>query len=111
MINRGRYLSRRALLRGAGGVAMALPFLDAMHPAFAAERNTAAAPVRRLGVVYYTHGVVYEKWTPDGDGGPLGELKPGLAPLTPHKDKILIVAGLTADPDRPSSTTGRWPPG
>jgi hypothetical protein len=100
MIIRGRHLSRRALLRGVGGVAMALPFLDAMHPAMAAEAKTAAAPVRRLGVTYYTHGVVYEKWTPDGESAPLGELKPGLKPLAPHKDKILIVAGLTADPDR-----------
>jgi len=28
-----KFLSRRALLRGAGAVAIALPFLDAMHPA------------------------------------------------------------------------------
>ncbi|HEX3700744.1 MAG TPA: DUF1552 domain-containing protein, partial [Phenylobacterium sp.] len=99
MIIRGKHLSRRALLRGVGGVAVALPFLDAMHPAMAAERNTAAAPVRRLGVVYYPHGVVYEKWTPDGDGGPL-TFKPGLKPLEAHKDKLTVIAGLTSDPDR-----------
>jgi hypothetical protein len=100
MIIRGRHLSRRALLRGLGGVAVALPFLDAMHPAMAAETRTAAAPVRRLGVVYYPHGVVYEKWTPDGDGGPLGQLKPGLAPLERHKSRFTIIAGLTSSPDR-----------
>ena len=99
MIVRGRHLSRRALLRGVGGVAMALPFLDAMHPAMAAERNTAAAPVRRLGVVYYTHGVVYEKWCPPGDSGPL-TMTPALAPLAAHKDKLVVVAGLTSSPDR-----------
>ncbi len=99
MINRGRRLSRRALLRGVGGVAMALPFLDAMHPALAAERNTAAAPVRRLGIVYYPHGVVWEKWTPPGDSGPL-TMTPGLAPLARHKDKLTVIAGLTSDPDR-----------
>ena len=99
MIIRRRHLSRRALLRGVGGVAIALPFLDAMHPALAAERNTAAAPVRRLGIVYYPHGVVYEKWTPTGDGGLL-EMTPGLKPLERHKDKLLVVAGLTSDPDR-----------
>ena len=37
-----RHLSRRALLKGAS-VSMALPFLDAMHPALSAERLTAAA--------------------------------------------------------------------
>lgn len=99
MIIRGTHLSRRALLRGLGGVAVALPFLDAMHPAMAAERNTAAAPVRRLGIVYYPHGVVYEKWTPPGDSGPL-TLTAGLKPLEAHRDKLLVVAGLTSDPDR-----------
>jgi Protein of unknown function (DUF1552) len=99
MIVRRKHLSRRAMLRGLGGVAVALPFLDAMHPAMAAERNTAAAPVRRLGIVYYPHGVVYEQWTPAGNGGPL-VMTPGLAPLERHKDKLLVVAGLTSDPDR-----------
>jgi hypothetical protein len=70
-----------------------------MHPAMAAERATAAAPVRRLGIVYYPHGVVYEKWTPQGDGGPL-VMTPGLTPLERHKAKLLVVAGLTSDPDR-----------
>jgi hypothetical protein len=100
MIVRGRHLSRRALLRGLGGTAIALPFLDAMHPALAAEAKTAAAPVRRLGIVYYPHGVIYERWTPDGDGGPLGQLKPGLAPLERHKARLNVIAGLTSDPDR-----------
>jgi hypothetical protein len=99
MIIRGRHLSRRALLRGVGGIAIALPFLDAMHPAMAAERNTAAAPVRRLGIVYYPHGVVYEKWTPTGDGGPLA-MTEGLKPLERHKARLLVIAGLTSDPDR-----------
>jgi hypothetical protein len=99
MIIRGRHISRRALLRGAGGVAVALPFLDAMHPALAAERKTAAAPVRRLGIVYYPHGVVYEKWTPPGHDGPL-TITPGLKPLERHRQSLVVVAGLTSDPDR-----------
>jgi len=99
MIIHKKHLSRRALLRGAGSAAIALPFLDAMHPAMSAERNTAAAPVRRLGVVYYPHGVIYEKWTPAGDGGDL-VMTPGLAPLERHKNKLSVIAGLTADPDR-----------
>lgn len=94
-----KHISRRTLLRGAGSVALALPFLDAMHPAMAAESNTAAAPIRRLGIVYYPHGVVYERWIPKGDSGPL-ELTEPLMPLQAHRDKINIITGLTSCPDR-----------
>ena len=48
-----KQLSRRAILRGAG-TAIALPFLDAMVPAFA---GPVAKPVRRLGVVYVLQGL------------------------------------------------------
>ncbi len=99
MTVRGKHLSRRALLRGVGGAAIALPFLDAMHPAMAAERNTAAAPVRRLGIVFFPHGVLYEKWTPAGDSGPL-QMTPGLKPLERHRDNLTVIAGLTSWPDR-----------
>ena len=40
-MNRGKRLSRRAMLRGMGA-AVALPFLDAMYPAFAAPRSRSA---------------------------------------------------------------------
>lgn len=99
MIVLGRHLSRRHILRGIGGVAISLPFLDAMHPALATERNTAAASPTRLGVVYYPHGVVYEKWTPPGQGGPL-VMTPGLKPLERHWKKLVVIAGLTNCPDR-----------
>src|SRR5581483_7613414 len=83
--------------RGAGA-AIALPFLDAMHPAFAAERSTAAAPLRRLGIVYFPHGAT-DRWLPSGEG-PSFKLSPGLAPLDRHKSRILVLAGLSAVPDR-----------
>lgn len=47
-INTGTKLSRRAVLRGAAGVALGLPFLDAMSPAFAAAKGP--APKRFIGV-------------------------------------------------------------
>jgi hypothetical protein len=94
-------LPRRTFLRGAG-TALALPLLDAMIPALRAERLTAAAPVRRLGFIYYTLGVNVDKWRPKGEGANY-ELSPALAPLAPHKEKFLVISGLSSDPDRTKS--------
>src|ERR1051325_6773745 len=58
-------ISRRTILRGMGAT-VALPLLDAMIPALTAAANTAAKPVRRLGVVYHPNGVIYDKWLPKG---------------------------------------------
>jgi hypothetical protein len=93
-----KHVSRRQVLRGVGSVAIALPFLDAMHPAMAQERLTAAAPVRRLGILYFPHGAT-DRWLPSGEGATF-TLSPGLAPLERHKKKLLVIAGLSSDPDR-----------
>ena len=62
-----KHLPRRTFLRGAG-TALALPLLDAMVPALRAERKTAAAPVRRLGFLFYPLGVDRDRWRPTGEG-------------------------------------------
>jgi len=93
-----KHLPRRTFLRGAG-TALALPLLDAMIPALRAERLTAAAPVRRLGFVFYTLGVDEAKWRPAGEGANY-QLSEGLAPLAPHKNKFVVLTGLSSDPDR-----------
>jgi hypothetical protein len=98
MIITKKYLPRRIFLRGAG-TALALPLLDAMIPALRADRFTAAAPVRRLGFVFYTLGVDEAKWRPKGEG-PGYQLSEALAPLAPHRDKFLVISGLSSDPDR-----------
>lgn len=98
MIITGKHISRRAVLKGTLGATLALPFLDAMHPAMAAEAKTAAAPVPRLGIIYYPHGVVYERWTPSTPG-PL-KLTEGLAPLSDFTSRINIVSGLSSTPRR-----------
>jgi len=91
-------LPRRTFLRGIGA-SLALPLLDAMIPAMRAERLTAAAPVRRLGFIYYPLGVDRDRWTPTGQGADY-ELSEGLAPLAPHKGKFVVLGGLSSDPDR-----------
>src|SRR5579863_6259980 len=98
MIITKKHLPRRTFLRGAG-TALALPLLDAMIPALRAERLTASAPVRRLGFVFYSLGVNVDKWKPQGEGAGY-QLSEALAPLAPHRDKFLVISGLSSDPDR-----------
>jgi hypothetical protein len=93
-----KHISRRTMLRGVGA-AIALPLLDAMIPAFSEERLTAAAPVRRLLIVQYSHGVVDETWNPIGEGANY-KMSDGLAPLERHRDKFIVFRGLTGSPDR-----------
>ncbi len=93
-----KHIPRRTFLRGAG-VSLGLPLLDAMIPAMAAERNTAAAPVRRLGFVMYPLGVDQDRWRPKGEGAGY-EFSEALAPLAPHRGKFVVMSGLSSDPDR-----------
>ena len=58
-----RTLPRRVVLRGVG-TALALPWLDAMAPALGAARLSAAAPIRRLAVIYVPNGIRVDQWTP-----------------------------------------------
>jgi hypothetical protein len=95
-------LSRRTFLRGAG-VSMALPFLEAMVPAFTATAKTAANPTRRFGAIYIPHGAIMDQWTPATVGGGF-EFKPILKALEPFKDRTIIVSNL-ARPGGESTNT------
>jgi hypothetical protein len=81
-------LPRRTFLRGAGAT-LALPMLDAMAPAFG------QAPVTgpRLGFIYFPHGAIMDRWTPDTTG-PGFEFKETLKLLEPWRDRLSIVSGL-----------------
>ena len=83
-----QYLSRRTFLRGLGA-SVALPYLDAMTPAFAA----AAAPVTRVAFVYTANGVIMKDWTPTETGS--GFVLPStLTPIESFRDQTLVVSGL-----------------
>jgi hypothetical protein len=84
----GKHISRRTLLRGAG-VAIALPFLDAMKPALAKT----AAPARRLGVVYVPNGIMMNQWTP-AEVGANYQFTRILKPLEPFRENMLLISGL-----------------
>ena len=81
-------IPRRTFLRGIG-TALALPLLDSMVPAFAAQ----AKPVLRLGFVYCPNGMVMRQWRPATEGREY-ELTPILEPLTPFREDLLVLGGL-----------------
>ena len=92
-----RAIPRRTVLRGVGAT-LALPLLDAMVPAFAAQRTP--SPVRRLGVVYVPNGMAMHRWTPivaAGDGVEYKDFgfSPTLKPLEPFRDRLVVIGGLS----------------
>ena len=86
-------LPRRTFLRGSG-VALALPFLDAMVPAATAMARTAAASPIRLGFIYVPNGQALVNWIPEkvGDGF---DFKTILKPLEPLRSHVTVVSGLS----------------
>jgi Protein of unknown function (DUF1552) len=90
MIITGKHLPRRTFLRGVGAT-IALPWLDAMVPAFAAAAQ-AKAPVR-LVFVYTPNGMIMDDWTPKQTGNQF-ELPRILKPLEPFRDDLLVLTGL-----------------
>jgi len=76
-------LSRRTLLRGLGGIAVGLPFLEEM--AIAAPKATAVVPKRAFNV-FFGLGIP-SPLQKEGFDGPL-------EPLAELKDKLLIMRGV-----------------
>jgi hypothetical protein len=97
-----RYLSRRTFLRGAG-VVVALPFLDAMVPAFTPLARAQARPRTRFGAIYVPNGAIMEQWIPEVVGAGF-DFKPILKPLEPFKDQMVVVTNLTRS--HPGSQVG-----
>ena len=94
-------LSRRAVLRGLGAT-LSLPLFDAMVPAFASPAVQKSLAVNRMAFLYVPNGIVMEAWTPAGGVGstPIGELPRITTALTPYRNDILMLSGLTSDGGR-----------
>ena len=84
-------LSRRTFLRGAG-VALALPMLDAMSPAFAADAR-AAAP-RRMVAIETNMGILPQYFFPEKAGKDFA-LTPYLEKLKSQKDQVTVFSGVS----------------
>jgi hypothetical protein len=96
-----KHLSRRTFLRGSG-VALGLPFLDAMVPAATALADTAAAPKTRAGFFYIPHGAIMNNtvfgkevdlWSSTGKGADF-KLGQTLASLEPYKNYVTTFDNL-----------------
>ena len=95
MIRRA-HLPRRTFLRGLGAT-IALPLLDAMTPAFAA--SVGPKPPCRMAFCYVPNGIDMPNWTPAAEGAAF-DLPPILESLAPHRDRLLVLSGLTQNNGR-----------
>src|SRR5215510_10204083 len=96
-----KHIHRRTVLKAAG-VALGLPFLDAMVPVATAFAQTAAIPKLRTGFFYIPHGAIMgnmshgpalDKWTLSGSGADF-KLSPILVSLELYKKYVSFFGGL-----------------
>jgi Protein of unknown function (DUF1552) len=86
-----RWLSRRAVLRGAG-VALALPWLESLLPR--AAQAQASRPPARFLPIYLPNGAP-DIWKPQTTGvGAAWTLSSMLEQLTPLKSQVTVLSGL-----------------
>jgi hypothetical protein len=91
MILTGKHLPRRSFVKGMG-VAIGLPMLDAMTPAFARASRAAPPPVR-LAFVYVPNGIVMKDWRPKVVGKSF-EFTRILKPLESLREDLFVLSGL-----------------
>lgn len=91
MIRRNRTLSRRAVLRGAGGVAIGLPFLEAMQP----RQAVAASDTRRLVLFFTPNGTNdFDAFLPKETGSGFTLKGAETSPLAPLRDDLTVMSGV-----------------
>jgi len=84
--------SRRAVLRGAAGAAVAIPFLESLGRRRA--RAAGDAFPTRFVVMFSPNGTIPGAWAPTGTETAF-TLSPILSPLAAHQGDIVVVQGLT----------------
>ncbi len=88
-------MNRRKFLGGAGAM-IALPFLASLRPRTA--RGADPVVPRRFIAFYLPCGIVMNNWTPTAEGP--SWTSPILMPLTPYRDKVLVLTGVDNKPGR-----------
>jgi hypothetical protein len=82
-------ISRRTLLKGAAGAAIALPFLNVMQK----RGNAATAFPKRLLIWFQPDGTIHENWVPTGSASNF-TLSRILAPLAPYQSQLVVLDGV-----------------
>ena len=87
-----KHIPRRLFLRGAG-VALAMPFLEAMLPAQTALSKASAMPEKRFAGIFVPHGAAPGYWSPEkvGTGFDFSVIT---KPLEPFREYTTILSGL-----------------
>jgi hypothetical protein len=93
-----RPISRRTVLKGLG-TAVALPWLDAMAPAFSWAAPADGKPPVRMAFCYIPNGAHMQAWTP-AEAGATFTLPPTLEPLASLRSHVTVMTGLTLDKAR-----------
>jgi len=96
-----RRFSRRLVLRGLGGAAIAAPFLASVAEREAKTQGMPAPSTPKRLIVYYTYdGCLTNRWFPALSHGRLTRedyaAMRTLAPMAPYADKLLMVRGIRA---------------
>ena len=101
----GSQLSRRAALRGAGGILVGLPALEAMTPRTARAATTAP---KRLVIFYSPNGTdsqITEPYFWPQQTGPNFVLGKEVSPLEPLRKNLLIVSGVNGESMKQDDST------
>jgi hypothetical protein len=91
--------ARRVFLRGAAGLALAVPALESWPFARAFAEPKGKLPLRIL-FVYVPNGMHLPDWRPAAEGAEF-EMPKTLQVLEPFRKKLLVLSGLTVDGARP----------
>jgi hypothetical protein len=89
----GRSVDRRRFLRGAG-VALALPLLESMVPAFAQQRASAGKKPRRMLAICNNLGLLPDQFFPTGQGTGYTP-SPYLQLLQEHRSRFSVFTGVS----------------
>ena len=104
-----KHISRRTVLRGAGG-ALALPLFDAMLPAATALAQTPANPKPRFVGCFVPHGMAPGYWVPNKEGTGF-DFPFCFKPLEAYRDHVTILSGLhsrSAEPPPGATGADHW---
>ena len=105
MINQ---MNRRILLKGLGGAVVAAPFLSSLFER-SAKGQAAAAPMKRVIVMFTHYGCITNKWFPANLNGPLTSADltaTSLAALAPMAAKLMIPRGIRTMNEWTANNTG-----